>query len=152
MRRQLEEIGHCRFMEHSEFSRGVEALKGKKIVFVGCGAQGLHQGLDLRDSGLDVSYTLRKEAIEQKRQSWKNATENGFKVGTYEEMIPDADLVCNLTPDKQHHNVIPAIMKLMKKARNMFPALAARSSKRIKLMMAKKNRLANESRSPPSQL
>ena len=115
MRRQLEEIGHCRFMEHSEFSRGVEALKGKKIVFVGCGAQGLHQGLDLRDSGLDVSYTLRKEAIEQKRQSWKNATENGFKVGTYEEMIPDADLVCNLTPDKQHHNVIPAIMKLMKK-------------------------------------
>ncbi|MBR6125638.1 hypothetical protein IKQ19_18940, partial [Candidatus Saccharibacteria bacterium] len=24
MRRQLEEIGHCRFMEHSEFSRGVE--------------------------------------------------------------------------------------------------------------------------------
>ena len=74
-----------------------------------------HQGLDLRDSGLDVSYTLRKEAIEQKRQSWKNATENGFKVGTYEEMIPDADLVCNLTPDKQHHNVIPAIMKLMKK-------------------------------------
>ena len=22
MRRQLEEIGHCRFMEHSEFSRG----------------------------------------------------------------------------------------------------------------------------------
>ena len=56
MRRQLEEIGHCRFMEHSEFSRGVEALKGKKIVFVGCGAQGLHQGLDLRDSGLDVSF------------------------------------------------------------------------------------------------
>ena len=115
LRRQLEELGHCRFMDPSEFSRGVEALKGKKIVFVGCGAQGLHQGLCLRDSGLDVSYTLRKEAIEQKRASYKNATENGFKVGTYEEMIPDADLVCNLTPDKQHHNVIPAIMPLMKK-------------------------------------
>lgn len=115
LRLQLEELGHCRFMDASEFSRGVEALKGKKIVFVGCGAQGLHQGLDLRDSGLDVSYTLRKEAIEQKRASWRNATENGFKVGTYEEMIPDADLVCNLTPDKQHHNVIPAVMKYMKK-------------------------------------
>lgn len=115
LRLQLEELGHCRFMDASEFSRGVEALKGKKIVFVGCGAQGLHQGLDLRDSGLDVSYTLRKEAIEQKRASWKNATENGFKVGTYEEMIPDADLVCNLTPDKQHHNVIPEVMKYMKK-------------------------------------
>lgn len=35
LRRQLEEIGHCRFMDSSEFSRGVEALKGKKIVFVG---------------------------------------------------------------------------------------------------------------------
>jgi ketol-acid reductoisomerase len=115
LRRQLEELGHCRFMDASEFSRGTEALKGKKIVFVGCGAQGLHQGLNLRDSGLDVSYTLRKEAIEQKRASWKNATENGFKVGTYEEMIPGADLVCNLTPDKQHHSVIPAIMPLMKK-------------------------------------
>ncbi len=115
LRRQLEELGHCRFMDASEFSRGVEALKGKKIVFIGCGAQGLHQGLCLRDSGLDVSYTLRKEAIEEKRTSWKNATENGFKVGTYEEMIPDADLVCNLTPDKQHHNVIPAVMKFMKK-------------------------------------
>ena len=115
LRLQLEELGHCRFMDASEFSRGVEALKGKKIVFVGCGAQGLHQGLNLRDSGLDVSYTLRPEAIQEKRASWKNATENGFKVGTYEEMIPDADLVCNLTPDKQHHNVIPQIMPLMKK-------------------------------------
>jgi len=115
LRVKLEELGKCRFMDSSEFSRGVEALKGKKIVFVGCGAQGLHQGLNLRDSGLDVSYTLRKEAIEQKRESWKNATENGFKVGTYEEMIPSADLVCNLTPDKQHTSVISAIMPLMKK-------------------------------------
>lgn len=115
LRIQLEELGHCRFMDACEFSRGVEALKGKKIVFVGCGAQGLHQGLNLRDSGLDVSYTLRAEAIAEKRASWKNATENGFKVGTYEEMLPDADLVCNLTPDKQHHSVIPVIMPLMKK-------------------------------------
>jgi hypothetical protein len=28
-------------MESSEFSDGVQALKGKKIVIVGCGAQGL---------------------------------------------------------------------------------------------------------------
>lgn len=115
LRVKLEELSKCRFMDASEFTRGVDALKGKKIVFVGCGAQGLHQGLNLRDSGLDVSYTLRKEAIEQKRESWKNATENGFKVGTYEEMVPTADLVCNLTPDKQHTSVISAVMPLMKK-------------------------------------
>jgi ketol-acid reductoisomerase len=36
-------------------------------------------------------------------------------VGTYEELIPTADLVLNLTPDKQHTAVIKAIMPLMKK-------------------------------------
>jgi ketol-acid reductoisomerase len=102
-------------MDRAEFSEGVAALKGKKVVIVGCGAQGLNQGLNLRDSGLDVSYALRKEAIAEKRPSFKNATENGFKVGTYEELIPSADLVGNLTPDKQHSPVINAIMPLMKK-------------------------------------
>lgn len=115
LREKLNQLGVCEFMDSSEFADGVNALKGKKVVIVGCGAQGLNQGLNLRDSGLDVSYTLRKDAIETKRQSWKNATENGFKVGTYEELIPTADLVINLTPDKQHTAVVTAIMPLMKK-------------------------------------
>ncbi|HAQ53003.1 MAG TPA: ketol-acid reductoisomerase, partial [Flavobacteriaceae bacterium] len=51
---------------------------------------------------LDISYTLRAEAIAQKRASFINATENNFKVGTYEALIPHADVVINLTPDKQH--------------------------------------------------
>ena len=68
----------------------------------------------MRDSGLDVSYALRAEAIEQKRASFVRATENGFKVGTYEEVIPSADLVINLTPDKQHSSVVEAVMPLMK--------------------------------------
>jgi ketol-acid reductoisomerase len=114
LREKLNQLGVCEFMDKSEFADGVDKLKGKKIVIVGCGAQGLNQGLNLRDSGLDVSYTLRKEAIEAKRQSWKSATENNFKVGTYEELIPTADLVINLTPDKQHTSVINAIMPLMK--------------------------------------
>ncbi|MDY5124625.1 MAG: ketol-acid reductoisomerase [Treponema sp.] len=109
------QLGHCRSMSKDEFADGVNALKGKKIVIVGCGAQGLNQGMCLRDSGLDVSYALRESAITEKRQSWKNATENGFKVGTYAEMIPTADLVGNLTPDKQHTPVITEVQKLMKK-------------------------------------
>ena len=113
-RLKIDELGQCRFMDKSEFN-GTEKLKGKKIVIVGCGAQGLNQGLNLRDSGLDVSYALRKSSIEAKRQSWKNASENSFRVGTYGEMIPSADLVCNLTPDKQHTSVIKEIMPLMKK-------------------------------------
>ncbi len=114
LRLQIEELGQCRFMNESEFT-GIEKLKGKKVVIVGCGAQGLNQGLNMRDSGLDVSYTLRESSISSKRQSWKNATENGFKVGTYKEMIPAADLVCNLTPDKQHGPVVKEVMPLMKK-------------------------------------
>ncbi|MDH4319361.1 MAG: ketol-acid reductoisomerase, partial [Desulfobulbaceae bacterium] len=112
LRLQLEELGQCRFMGSEEFD-GVEALKGKKIVIVGCGAQGLHQGLNLRDSGLDVSYALREAAITEKRKSWKNATDNGFTVGTYEKLIPTADLVINLTPDKQHTNAVSSFMPLM---------------------------------------
>ncbi|MCX4026320.1 ketol-acid reductoisomerase [Endozoicomonas sp. SM1973] len=115
LRIQLEELSKCRFMDRAEFDAGVEALKGKKIVIVGCGAQGLNQGLNLKDSGLDVSYALRESAIKEKRQSWKNATDNGFTVGTYEELIPQADLVSNLTPDKQHSSVVEQVMPLMKK-------------------------------------
>ncbi|WP_298366287.1 ketol-acid reductoisomerase [uncultured Lutibacter sp.] len=115
LRDKLDQLGRCRFMDASEFGEGVEALKGKKIVIVGCGAQGLNQGLNMRDSGLDVSYTLRAAAISEKRQSFKNATENNFAVGTYEEMIPTADLLINLTPDKQHTAVVSAVMPLMKK-------------------------------------
>jgi ketol-acid reductoisomerase len=58
---------------------------------------------------------LRAEAIKEQRQSYKNTVEYKFKVGTYEEMIPTADLVINLTPDKQHTSVVSAIMPLMKK-------------------------------------
>ncbi len=115
LREQLAQLGKCRFMESSEFEEGIGVLKGKKVVIVGCGAQGLNQGLNMRDSGLDVSYALRDSAIKEQRQSYKNATENGFNVGTYEELIPIADMVCNLTPDKQHTNVVNAVMPLMKK-------------------------------------
>lgn len=115
LREKLTQLGKCRFMDATEFSEGVSALKGKKIVIVGCGAQGLNQGLNMRDSGLDISYTLREAAIKEQRQSYKNAKENGFNVGSYEKLIPSADVVINLTPDKQHTSVVNAIMPLMKK-------------------------------------
>ena len=114
LRLQLDQLGRCSFLPSSEFD-GVKKLIGKKLVVVGCGAQGLNQGLNLRDSGLDVSYALRAQAIEEKRASWKNATDNNFNVGTFEELIPTADLVLNLTPDKQHTKVVEQVMPLMKK-------------------------------------
>ena len=113
-REKLAQLGKCRFMGRDEFASEANFLKGKKIVIVGCGAQGLNQGLNMRDSGLDIAYALRQEAIAEKRASWKKATENGFKVGTYEELVPTADLVINLTPDKQHSAVVKAVQPLMK--------------------------------------
>merc|ERR1712232_1411039 len=115
MATKLDQLGRCRFMAKDEFADEAKLVQGKKMVIVGCGAQGLNQGLNLRDSGCDVSYALRKEAIDSKRQSFLNATQNGFKVGTYEQLIPDADMVLNLTPDKQHTAVVTQVMPLMKK-------------------------------------
>lgn len=115
LRIQLEQLGKCDFMDESEFANGVDYLKGKKIVVLGCGAQGLAQGLNMRDSGLDISYAIRQVEIDEKQISWQNATDNGFTVGTFEELVPTADLVLNLTPDKYHTPVVNQAMPLMKK-------------------------------------
>jgi hypothetical protein len=87
LRLQLEQLGVCEFMDQSEFADGIKALKGK-VVIVGCGAQGLNQGLNMRE-GLDISYALRAEAI----PASTNAADNGFTVGTYEDLIPTADFL-----------------------------------------------------------
>ena len=113
LRQQLDQLGQCRFMDTSEFEEGISALEGKKIVIIGCGAQGLNQGLNMRDSGLNIAYALRQGAIEQKRASYQNAVSHDFQVGTYEELIPSADVVVNLTPDKNHSSVVEAVMPLM---------------------------------------
>ena len=112
-RLKVQELGKCDFMQNSAFANGVQPLVGKKIVIIGCGAQGLAQGQNLRDSGLHVAYALRESAILEKRASYRNAVENGFEVGTFEEMVPVADLVSNLSPDKQHTGVVNKIMPLM---------------------------------------
>lgn len=111
---KLMQLGTNEFLDKDQFNNGLNALKGKKIVIIGCGSQGLNQGLNMRDSGLDVSFCLRSSAIEHKNQSYMNATENNFKVGDFDDMIPEADLVCNLTPDKNHTSVMNAVIPLMK--------------------------------------
>ncbi len=114
LRLQLRELGKCSLLDASEF-HGVERLKGKRIVIAGCGAQGLNQGLNLRDSGLDVAYALREQAILDRRNSWRSATESGFTVDTFANLVPTADLVINLTPDKQHTDVVNRLLPLMKR-------------------------------------
>ena len=55
---KMDQLSKCRFMNSNEFDGGVSVLLNKKIVIIGCGAQGLNQGLNMRDSGLDISYSL----------------------------------------------------------------------------------------------
>ena len=45
---------------------------------------------------------------------YQNAIDNGFTVGNFEDLIPNADMVINLTPDKNHTNVIKTVVPLMK--------------------------------------
>ena len=101
-------------MDLSELDGDNQILKNKEIVIVGCGAQGLNQGLNIRDSGLKISYALREGEITSKRKSFINASSNNFKVGSFDELIPNADMVINLTPDKNHTNVVNTVMPLMK--------------------------------------
>src|SRR3954465_5682778 len=91
LRLQLEQLGVCEFMEQSEFADGIAALAGKKVVIVGCGASGFNQGLNMRDSGLDISYALRADASAEKRALYKNATENGYTVRCREELVTSTD-------------------------------------------------------------
>lgn len=114
LRKQLAQLGKCRFMTRDEFADESNYLRGKIIVIIGCGAQGLNQGLNMRDSGLNIAFALRAEAIAEKRSSWRKASDHGFQVGTYQSLIPTADLVINLTPDKQHSDVVQTVQPLMK--------------------------------------
>ena len=68
----------------------------------------------MRDSGLNISYVLRQSSIDNKKESFKNASSNNFKVGTFDKLIPQADIVINLTPDKNHSQVVNQAMPLMK--------------------------------------
>lgn len=63
LRQQLAQLGKCRFMGRDEFADGASYLQGKKVVIVGCGAQGLNQGLNMRDSGLDISTLCVKKRL-----------------------------------------------------------------------------------------
>ncbi|WP_343188633.1 ketol-acid reductoisomerase [Buchnera aphidicola (Neophyllaphis varicolor)] len=113
-REKLIELQKCRLIKQNEFKNGINFLKDKKIVIIGCGSQGLNQGLNMRESGLNISFALRDKSILNKKTSWINATKNKFEIGSYVSLIPEADLVINLTPDKQHNKVISEIQKLMK--------------------------------------
>ena len=69
-------------------------LKGKKIAIVGYGIQGRGQGLNLRDSGIDVIVSQRKGG-----KNYDQAVSDGFTPVSAEEAAQKADIIQLLTQD-----------------------------------------------------
>lgn len=69
-------------------------LKGKKIAIVGYGIQGRGQGLNLRDSGIDVIVSQRPGG-----KNYDLAVQDGFHPVSAEEATQQADIIQLLTQD-----------------------------------------------------
>ena len=69
-------------------------LKGKKVAIVGYGIQGRGQGLNLRDSGVEVLIAQRKGG-----KNYDLAVEDGFEPMTAEEAAKQADIIQVLAQD-----------------------------------------------------
>ena len=67
-------------------------LKGKKIGIVGYGIQGRGQGLNLRDSGVDVIISQRSGG-----KNYDLAVQDGFKPVSAGEAADQADIIQILT-------------------------------------------------------
>jgi len=104
-------------MAREEFANECEYLKGKKVVIVGCGAQGLNQGLNMRDSGLRHFLRIAQRSHRTKAP----IVEKRQRKRLYRRHLRTIDSAgrsdCNLTPDKQHTSVVSQVMPLMKKKR-----------------------------------
>lgn len=72
----------------------LNVLKGKKVAIVGYGIQGRGQGLNLRDSGVDVIIAQRKGG-----KNYDIAVEDGFQPVEAEEAARQADIIQILTQD-----------------------------------------------------
>ncbi|HTL48219.1 MAG TPA: ketol-acid reductoisomerase [Verrucomicrobiae bacterium] len=72
----------------------LNVLKGKKVAIVGYGIQGRGQGLNLRDSGVDVIIAQRKGG-----KNYDQAVEDGFKPVEADEAAKQADVIQILTQD-----------------------------------------------------
>src|SRR5689334_22137441 len=72
----------------------LKLLKGKKVAIVGYGIQGRGQGLNLRDSGIEVIIAQRKGG-----KNYDLALQDGFKPVEADEAAQKADIIQILAQD-----------------------------------------------------
>ena len=72
----------------------LNALKGKKVAILGYGIQGRGQGLNLRDSGVEVIIAQRKGG-----KNYDQAVEDGFKPVDADVAAREADMIMILVQD-----------------------------------------------------
>src|SRR3989338_8894725 len=72
----------------------LNVLKGKKVAVIGYGIQGRGQGLNLRDSGVEVIVSQRRGG-----KNYELAVQDGFQPVGAEEAAEQADIIQILTQD-----------------------------------------------------
>jgi ketol-acid reductoisomerase len=77
-----------------------EAIRSRRIAVIGYGNQGLAQAQNLRDSECDLRIGLRLGSARRAL-----AENDGFVVGTFQEVAEWADLISLLLPDQAHGEV-----------------------------------------------
>ncbi|NNU14714.1 ketol-acid reductoisomerase [Parvularcula sp. ZS-1/3] len=82
------------------------ALKGKTVAIIGYGAQGRAQGLNLKDSGIELIIGARSGGGSEQR-----ALEDGQLVMPVEEAAREADLIAMLAPDMVHGEIYEGQLK-----------------------------------------
>lgn len=90
---------------YGEKDGDIKLLKGKKIVILGYGSQGHGQALNLKDSGMNVTVSVRKGG-----KGWNLALKHGWKEGenllsNNAEAAKGADWVHFLLPDETQREV-----------------------------------------------
>jgi ketol-acid reductoisomerase len=73
----------------------LDLLKGKTVAMIGYGSQGGAQGMNLKDSGVNVIV-----AEVEGSPNWERAKKDGYKPMSAEEAAKQADIVQMLVPDE----------------------------------------------------
>jgi ketol-acid reductoisomerase len=73
----------------------LDLLKGKTVAMIGYGSQGGAQGMNLKDSGVNVIV-----AEVEGTPNWERAKKDGYKPMSAEEAAKQADIIQMLVPDE----------------------------------------------------